>query len=378
LNKPVLISGAGLGGLLLARSLRAHGIPFVLFERDAAGASRGQGYRLRLSVDGIGALEEVLDAAHFARLRAGCTELGGGNIAVLDAITAEPKPSPPLGGPGGDVLGVDRAFLRNTLMEGFEPEIAFGAQVVGYALHDDGVAARFADGTTSALGSLLVGADGVRSAITKQLTSGALKVFDTGARMIHGASPVAAFEGLGTGVFSVRDERQAGKRIVLITNTVRRTATPTFGWVLGGTPGTYSAPNDDYSVIGKPAADLARELTAGWHARLRPIFEQQIDEEAAFLKMSTSSPDGVPEWANDPRVTLIGDAVHAMTPAGGVGANTALKDAALLGRLLASGWKPELTAAYEREMRPYASASVKMSYERASRLFAITELSKTI
>jgi 2-polyprenyl-6-methoxyphenol hydroxylase-like FAD-dependent oxidoreductase len=96
--------------------------------------------------------------------------------------------------------------------------------------------------------------------------------------------------------------------------------------------------------------------------------------------MSTSSPDGVPEWDNEPRVTLIGDAVHAMTPAGGVGANSALKDAAILGRLFgaASGWKEGLTADYEREMRPYASANVKMSFERASRLFAITELTKTI
>ena len=52
-------------------------------------------------------------------------------------------------------------------------------------------AADNADGTTSPVGCLLIGADGVRSSITKQLTKGALKVYDTGARMIHGSSPVA-------------------------------------------------------------------------------------------------------------------------------------------------------------------------------------------
>ncbi len=150
--------------------------------------------------------------------------------------------------------------------------------------------------------------------------------------------------------------------------------------MLGGTPGTFSAPNADFSVVGKAAAERSRELTAGWHDRLRPIFEEQIDEEAAFLKMSTSRPDGVPEWESEPRVTLIGDAVHAMTPAGGVGANTALRAAAFLGRSLAdaAGWKEGLTADYEREMRRYASANVKMSFERASSLFTIKELTKTI
>jgi 2-polyprenyl-6-methoxyphenol hydroxylase-like FAD-dependent oxidoreductase len=377
--KPVLISGAGLGGLLLARSLRSSGIAFKLYERDAAGASRGQGYRIRISVDGIGALEEVLDQASYARLRAGCTELGAGNIEMVDAITMERKPMP--GGPpaqGGDVVGVDRAFLRTTLLDGLEDETTFGAQVVGYALHDDHVAARFADGTTSPVGCLLVGADGVRSAITKQLTKGALVVFDTGARMIHGTSPVASFEGLGTGVFSIRDDTRQAGRIVVITNTVRKMPAPTFGWVLGGTPGTFSAPNDDFSVIGRPAANLSRELTSRWHAQLRPIFEQQVDEEAAFLKMSTSSPGGVPEWTSEPRVTLLGDAVHAMTPAGGVGANTALKDAAFLGRLLASGFHEGLTTQYERDMRTYASPNVTMSFDRASRLFNIKELTKTI
>jgi 2-polyprenyl-6-methoxyphenol hydroxylase-like FAD-dependent oxidoreductase len=181
-------------------------------------------------------------------------------------------------------------------------------------------------------------------------------------------------------VFSIRDEAREGGRIAVITNTMRRDKTLSFGWVLVGSPGSFSAPNDDFSVTGQPAADLSRQLTARWHDRLRPIFEEQIDDEAVFLKMSTSSPDGVPEWESEPRVTLIGDAVHAMTPAGGVGANTALKDAALLGRLLADagGWNAGLTAEYEREMRPYASANVKTSFETASRMFTITELTKTI
>jgi 2-polyprenyl-6-methoxyphenol hydroxylase-like FAD-dependent oxidoreductase len=390
--KPVLISGAGLGGLLLAQSLRRHRIPFILYERDLAGSARLQGYRLRISVDGLTALERVLESAHYQRFRAGCTDLGAGNIEGIDAVTMEPKPlgplAPPAGGGGdrlgppggGDVVGVDRAFLRKTLFEGVEEVTVFGAQVVGYTLQEDGVVARFADGTTSPVGSVLLGADGVRSALTKQLTKGALKVYDMGTRMIHGSSPVAAFEGLGKGVFSIRDETREAGRIWLITNTMRREETRSFGWVLGGSPGTFSAPHDDFSVTGKPAADLSRQLTARWHDRLRPIFEQQIDDEAVFLKMSTSSPDGVPGWDNEPRVTLLGDAVHAMSPAGGVGANTALKDAALLGRLLADagGQIEGLTAAYEREMRAYASANVKMSFERASRMFTVTELTKTI
>jgi 2-polyprenyl-6-methoxyphenol hydroxylase-like FAD-dependent oxidoreductase len=387
--RPVLIAGAGLGGLLLAQSLRSHRIPFKLYERDTDSSSRSQGYRIRISVDGLTALEQVLDPAHFERFRAGCTDLGAGKIEGIDALTmlAKPLPQPAaqggdrVGPPGGgDVFGVDRAFLRKTLFEGIEESTVFGAQVVGYALQEGGVVARFADGTTSPVGLLLVGADGVRSVITKQLTKGALKVYDTGARAIHGSSPVEAFEGLGTGVFSIRDDTREGGRIAVITNTVRREKTPSFGWVLVGSPGSFSAPNDDFSVTGKPAADLSRQLTARWHERLRPIFEKQIEDEAVFLKMSTSSPDGVPEWDNEPRVTLIGDAVHAMTPAGGVGANTALKDAALVGRLLADagGYNERLTAEYEREMRAYASANVKMSFERASRMFTITELTKTI
>ena len=82
----------------------------------------------------------------------------------------------------------------------------------------------------------------------------------------------------------------------------------------------------------------------------------------------------MPGWPNEPRVTAIGDAAHAMTPAGGTGANTAVRDSALLGHLLheAGGWKEGVTEEYEKKMREYASEAVRSSYAMASKLFAFT------
>src|SRR5258706_16456799 len=132
-TNPVPISGAGVGGLLLAQSLRSHRIPFKLYERDTDGSSRSQGYRLSISVDGLTALEQVLDPVHYERFRAGCTDLGGGTIQAIDAITMQAKPLPQPGGPGGGGgapgaggrVGVDRAFLRNTLFEGSQESTLF-------------------------------------------------------------------------------------------------------------------------------------------------------------------------------------------------------------------------------------------------------------
>jgi 2-polyprenyl-6-methoxyphenol hydroxylase-like FAD-dependent oxidoreductase len=44
----ILIIGAGLGGLALAQALQAHGVPFEIFERDAAPTARKQGWAVAL------------------------------------------------------------------------------------------------------------------------------------------------------------------------------------------------------------------------------------------------------------------------------------------------------------------------------------------
>jgi 2-polyprenyl-6-methoxyphenol hydroxylase-like FAD-dependent oxidoreductase len=154
-----------------------------------------------------------------------------------------------------------------------------------------------------------------------------------------------------------------------------------FGWTMGGSPGVIEPPNDNYTMVGKPAADIAKHLSRNWHPRFKPLFDNMVEQESAFWKITCSSPDGVPEWPNDPRVTVIGDAVHSMTPAGGIGANTAVRDSELLGRLLAEAgeFKEGITAAYEKEMRVYGSEAVKTSFRTAQgSLGVVPDLSRTI
>ncbi|KAK4121148.1 FAD/NAD(P)-binding domain-containing protein [Parathielavia appendiculata] len=384
-QKPILIAGAGVASLLLAQSLRLSKVPFRIFERDTSFVFRAQGYRLRLSAEGLDAIESVLDPETFRRFWDKCGQTGGLGLIQLNAVTGEPVNQPSQAPRGvqnaltsrdGKVVGIARGDMRKVFATDCEEHIEWGREVTGYELTPDGSGVRvtFADGTKSIEGALLVGGEGIRSRVAQQLSRGRLKVYDTGARGIHGQAPTAAFKGLDEGVWMLRDESRADGVVSVITNVRAKDMddeSVQFGWTMVGQPGVIRPPNEDYTIVGKQAADVAKTLTKDWHPRFRPLLEQMNEAEAAFWKITCSRPSGVPEWPNEPCVTLIGDAVHSMTPAAGLGANTAVRDSALLGRLLreAGGCKPGVTAAYEKEMRVYASEAVKLSYSTAARQF---------
>jgi 2-polyprenyl-6-methoxyphenol hydroxylase-like FAD-dependent oxidoreductase len=391
-QKPILISGAGIASLLLARSLHRSNIPFLVFERDASIVFRAQGYRLRLSPGGLDAIEAVLGPEGFQKFYDACGKTGGAGFAAIDPLTGETfeshpsVTSEPLISRDGKVVGISRGDMRKLFLEGCEENVRWSSHITGYEKTDDGVRAVFADGTKSEEGSMLIGGEGIKSAVAKQLTNGAIKVYDLGSRGIHGQAPTSAFKGLGEGVFRMVDENSHPDGKVFLMTNVRAQDMDNpdviFGWTMGGAPGVIRAPNDNYTITGKVAADIAKDLTKHWHPRVKPLFDNMQESEAAFWKITCSSPEGVPEWPNDPRVTLIGDAVHAMTPAGGNGANTAVRDAALLGKLFAEagGYKEGLTEAYEKEMRVYGSEAVKQSYTHATEQFGtkIDETTPTI
>ncbi|KAL9028040.1 MAG: hypothetical protein Q9196_003534 [Gyalolechia fulgens] len=387
-RKPILIAGAGLSSLLFARSLLRASIPFLIYERDNSMSFSAQGYRLRLSSEGLDAIENALGPESFQQFWALCSKTGGAGFAAIDAKTGltipreKPKPEDhevsgndkvkhtgkeTITSRDGKIVGISRGEMRKIFMAGCEPYIRWSHKITGYELTPTGVHIIFADGSRSDEGDMLVAGDGIYSKVAKQLSQGKLKTYDTGARGIHGQAPSTAFKGLGEGVWQLADASHRSGKVFVITN-VRPgdmdDSSVQFGWTMSAQPGVIQIANDDYSITGTPAAEIAKALTADWHPRLKPLFDEMVVSEAAFWKFTCSTPTGVPEWPNEPRVTVLGDAAHSMTPAGGIGANTAVRDAALLGRLIvgANGYKEGVTAAYEKEMRVYASEAVAISY----------------
>ena len=108
---------------------------------------------------------------------------------------------------------------------------------------------------------------------------------------------------------------------------------------------------------------LALRDDADWHPHLRQLFPLADPSTCFPINIRTSVP--VPAWPAS-NVTLLGDAIHTMTPGRGVGANTALRDAALLCQQLVAvrdgrATIVEAVAAYETKMVDYAFDAVARS-----------------
>ncbi|KAJ7785693.1 cercosporin toxin biosynthesis protein [Mycena metata] len=353
-NAPILIIGTGVSGLSLAHGLNKANIPFRLFERDPSFDVRAQGYRVRIDHIGSKALQETLPSDLFAQVRNTCAPfLPGG--ARLDARSAEALQGgggpPPPGKGEAEPLSADRTVLRRVLMRGLEAHIAFGKRFVEYEITAGGVKVRFSDGT-EVEGSLLVGADGAKSAVRRQFLP-ELRPVDVEGRLIYGKTPLTP-----------ELEEKFDKRAMGASQRCATPPTPTPD-VLGIT---------DAELLGlstEEAAALARKLTADWHPSLRILFTLQDATQTSALALSSVKPE-IHRWEPSERVTCIGDSIHGMLPAAGIGANTALRDAALLSKTLADkGRSAEAIGSYEAAMREYAGQAVAMSHMGGKHLFGM-------
>ena len=90
-----------------------------------------------------------------------------------------------------------------------------------------------------------------------------------------------------------------------------------------------------------------------------------------MLRIATSKPT-LPTWDSMGRVTLIGDAAHAMSPTAGAGATTAVRDAATLAHILET---EDLSVGgltrYESTMREYAENLIRKSIFGGKLLFGM-------
>ena len=179
----VLIAGGGLSGLALAQGLIKDGHTCEVFERDADD-TRKIGYYLHMNADGGEALRRCLPADLFELYaQTSRRTYDRRESVVLDDQLNELSSQPHLGPPNDAErphTGVHRrtlrAILRARLGDSFHP----GRVVTGYQETPDTVTVTLADDGT-AVGDVLVGADGIRSAVRGQKLPGTT-VIDTGVR----------------------------------------------------------------------------------------------------------------------------------------------------------------------------------------------------
>jgi 2-polyprenyl-6-methoxyphenol hydroxylase-like FAD-dependent oxidoreductase len=388
MSKPlkVMIIGAGTGGLCLAHGLVKGGIAVDVFERDHSPADHQPGYRLSISATGNAALRSCLPDAHYRKFVTKSADPGRA-VTFLDHQLNELLriDLPHADREAADAeRPVSRAALRRILLEGVEHVVHFGRKFEAFADGAHGaVIARFADGTT-ADGDLLIGADGANSHVRAQLLPDAKRI-DTGIAAIGGkiplndasraAIPEPILRGptpiIGpAGCFMFASPVQYRTRPAIVDPVANEHEE----YVMWG----FSARRTKYGRTGLEAlgaADLKEAVLAlmqGWHGALRHLVEAAEPASVSAFAVKTSVP--VPPWQTR-NVTLLGDALHNMTPFRGVGANTALRDAAALRHTLAavSGGEQDLLpalAAYERDMIDYGFAAVRRSLADMERFHA--------
>ncbi|GAA2150433.1 FAD-dependent monooxygenase [Kitasatospora kazusensis] len=388
----VLVIGAGTGGMALAHGLRRAGFDVAVFERDRTRSAGLHGYRVGIGPDGSAALKRLLPPELYETFKATCARPPRHFVMLTERLRSSiDLPVRPAVDEESGERSVSRMTLRQVLFTGMDDIVSFDRTFTHYERLPDGrVTAYFEDGSEET-GDLLVAADGVGSRVRRQYLPHA-RVEEAGIISIAAKLP-ATPEALALLPEHVRNG------IGLVFGPKGHTCilhTMEFPWdgagrvkegiggndadLVGQWPGllfdntrdyvnwgfwaaTDKFPSDVMKLDGRQLIDLVLELTPGWHPALRELFRLGDPSTCFPINIRTSVP--VAQWPTT-TITLLGDAIHTMTPGQGVGANTALRDAALLTRRLTDFRDGRLglhdaVRAYETEMIRYGFEAVLAS-----------------
>jgi 2-polyprenyl-6-methoxyphenol hydroxylase-like FAD-dependent oxidoreductase len=319
------IVGAGAAGLTAAILLADAGITVEVLERAAEPQTLGsgitlQGNALRI-LKQLGVWDKVAEKGYgFSTLGLRAPDPNGTVLAVLEDIRT-----------GGDdlpaTMGMYRPELTAILTERAlqaGAAITYGKSVTGIKDHGGSVTVSTADGG-SATYDLLIGADGLHSAVRKAIGID--------------VEPVTTGMGIWR-AFVPRPEE--------VVRTDLTYGGPCF--IAGYCP---TGPDTIYAYLVEKAQDrkhedgprIMAELAAAYGGPWKEIREN-LDQTARinYTKFTTHIVDG--PW-NRGRSVIIGDAAHSCPPTVAQGAAMALEDAAVLAELLTSS--DELTETLFKE-----------------------------
>ena len=346
----VMIAGGGIGGLATALTLHQIGINCIVFEAVQEVKPLGVGINIQPN-----AVRELFEL--------------GITSAEMDTIGVPAKEWALVGLNGQEIYAEPRGteagyhwpqyaahrgkfqmLLYDTVRARLGPDaVRLGQRVTGYETNANGTVTALithADGTLSRkTGDLLIGADGIHSAVRAQMHPGQAPIHWGGVLMWRGttrAKPIrtgSSFVGLGTHahrmvIYPISDVGADG--MADINWIAERTVSPDEDWQNSGwfKPVTIDSFAHHFDGFRYDWLDVPAMLQASAGGYQNPMIDR----------------DPVPFW-NDGPVGLLGDAAHAMYPTGSNGASQAIIDARVLGaKLIEHGTTPAALDAYNKKL----------------------------
>ncbi|WP_329100843.1 FAD-dependent monooxygenase [Micromonospora sp. NBC_01699] len=340
-GRKVIVVGAGIGGLALGAALRAVGIDAEIYERAP---------ELRAGGSGLGVVSNAVTALESLGIDIGLEQRGqamhsfaikdekGGHIAWLPL----PEVSVELGLP--PTVLISRTALQQGLLTAVgDVPIHLGRAAVGFENHADGASVLFADGSR-ATGDVVIGADGINSALRAQIT-GPEPMQEPGYVCWLAIAPFQ-HPNLPTG--AAAHYWGSGQRFGLLD-----IGHGEFYWWA-----TKNMPVEVANDWPGTKDDIAA-LYTGWADEVQASI--RVTPEADIIAVPARDRAFLENWGQG-RVTLLGDAAHPMLTSLGQGAAMAIEDAVVLAATLARISDPTAALrAYEDQRRDRTRAVVEAS-----------------
>jgi len=345
----VAIVGAGIAGVTAAAALARAGIPCQVYEQTNEMGEAGAGIQLAPNATRLLRRLGDLRLAERAVTPSSIEMRRWDDGNVLATTTLGQACEDQFGAPYYTFHRADlHRLLRELLPDGM---VVLGRRCDGVRDTPDGAEMVFADGGT-VTADLVIGADGIHSVVRTLFATdnprfsgqGIYRGLVPAERMPHMAAEPKVRLWVGPGRHCVSYPVAAGELINFVA-----TAPVTDGWR-----------TESWIAPGR-VEDLLTGYT-GWHDEVVGL----LSEADSVTQWALHDRDPLEKWSAD-RVTLVGDAAHAMLPFAAQGANQAIEDAFVLAACLRGADRDAIPAAlrqYEALRQP-RTADVQM-YSRAN------------